>query len=94
MWSYLDVLDNCQKLPLLAHILDVFSRLRNRIELIPFALSQGSRDTSLDYPQGLVWRQQFFTYFDATPLLWGLEFNYFGRKIGVSIIIGNRIRFL
>ena len=87
MWSDLAVLDNCQNIPSFTHILDVFSGLRNRIELIPFALSQASRDTSLDYPQGVVWRQQIFTYFDATPLLWGLEFNYFERKIGVSMVL-------
>ena len=53
MWSYLAVLDNCQNIPSLARILDVFSGLRNRIELIPFALSQDFRDTSLEYPNGV-----------------------------------------
>ena len=52
MWSNLTVWDNCQNIPLFADILDVFSFLRNRIELISFALNQASRDTSLDYRQG------------------------------------------
>ena len=77
MWSDLTVLDNCQNIQSFGHILDVFSGVPNWIELIPFALSQASRDTSLDYPQGVFWRQQLFTYVDSTPLLWGLEFKYF-----------------
>ena len=32
-------------------VLDVFSALDDRIELIPFALSQAPWDTSLEYPQ-------------------------------------------
>ena len=36
------------------HVLDVFSALLGRIELILFAMSQASRETSLEYPQHII----------------------------------------
>jgi hypothetical protein len=42
MWSDLVVFEKCQNIPLLGHILDLFSGLDYRIELIPFSLSQAS----------------------------------------------------
>ena len=38
------------------HVLDLFSGQRDRIEMISFALSQASSETSLDYPKGAFWR--------------------------------------
>ena len=35
-------------------MLDDFSALRGPIELIPFALSQASWETSFDYPQRII----------------------------------------
>ena len=63
----------CPKSAKFNHILDVFSSWGGRIKLIPFALSQASGDTSLDYPQGVFWRQKISDYFDPIPLLRGPE---------------------
>ena len=35
------------------HILDIFSAPGYRFELIPYALSQATEDTSLEHPKGL-----------------------------------------
>jgi hypothetical protein len=50
------------------------------IELIPFAMSQASWETSLDYPNGAFWRQQISCYSDPIPLLVEPELNYFDEK--------------
>jgi hypothetical protein len=52
MWSDLVVFEKCQNILFLGHILDFFSGLGYRIELIPFSLNQASLGTSLEYPQG------------------------------------------
>ena len=52
------------------HIFDVFSGQGNRIELIHFALSQASWDTSLDYPQHTIPRTLKIHFFMVDPLLW------------------------
>ena len=80
MWSEFDVLGYFQNIPIFMHVLDVLSGQGDRIGLIPFALSQASRDTSLDYPQGAFWRPKMSNYFDAIPPLGGHEKKYFGRK--------------
>ena len=54
MWSDLAVLGQCQNIPIFWHILVIYSEQGTRIELIPFAMSQASRDTSLDYPQHII----------------------------------------
>ena len=86
MWSDLAVLDKCQNIPIFVHVLDVFSGLGYRIELIPFPLSQASWDTSLDYPQGAFWRQKLSDYFDPIPLLWGLKFKHIEVKKIVPMV--------
>ena len=80
MWSNFALLDHGQNFPNFQHVLDVFSKADGRIELIPFALSQASCDTSLDYPQRVFWRQIFFNYSAPIPLLWEPEKNDFSEK--------------
>ena len=60
-----------QKIPIFQPISELFSWQGDRIELISFALSQVSSDSSLDYPQGAFWRQTNSNYFEAKPLLEG-----------------------
>jgi hypothetical protein len=43
-----------QNIPIFMYVLDVFSGQGNRMELIPFALCQASRDTSLEYPHHII----------------------------------------
>ena len=43
--------DNCWKLPIFCHVLDIFSALSNRIKLIPFHERSASHGTSLEYHQ-------------------------------------------
>ena len=47
-----------------------FSLMDSQIELSPFALSQASWDTSLDYPQQVFWRQKISTIPPLYPS-WG-----------------------
>jgi hypothetical protein len=47
MWSDFAVSGQRQNIPIILHILDVFSGLGDQIDMIPFALCQGSQDTSL-----------------------------------------------
>ena len=47
------------------HVLDVFSGQSDQIELIPFALSRYSRDTSLDYPQHIIPRTLKYMFPDV-----------------------------
>jgi hypothetical protein len=54
----------------LDHILEVFSRQGDRIELIPFALLKASSDTSLEYPQRIILRTLKFHFFRVDPPLW------------------------
>ena len=42
MWSDFDVLGQRQNIPIFWHVLDVFSGQGDRIEPIPFAMSQAS----------------------------------------------------
>ena len=61
------------------HILEVFLGQCCRNELIPFALSQASWDTSLEYPHGPFWWQQISKYFALCPLF-GTWKKYFANK--------------
>jgi hypothetical protein len=63
MWSDFDVLGQRQNIPIFLYVLGVFSRQGHRIEPIPFALSQPSWDTSLDYPQRIIMRYLKFPFF-------------------------------
>ena len=69
MWSDFGVLGQRQNIPIFQHVLDVFSWPGDRIELIPFAFSQASWDTGLDYPHGAFWRENFSNYSAPLPLL-------------------------
>ena len=80
MYSDFTVLCQCQNIPIFDNVLDVFSRQGDRIELIPFALSQASSDTSLDYTQGAFWRHKISDYFDTIPLLGEPEKRYVSEK--------------
>ena len=80
MWSDFAVLGHRQNIPIIQHVLDVFSGQGGRIELIPFAMSQASWDTSLDYPHGAFRRETISDYSDAIPLLREPEKNDFGEK--------------
>ena len=46
---------------------NVFSGQDARIELNPFAFYQASRDTSLEYPHGVVWNILKITIFKDCP---------------------------
>ena len=74
------VLGHQQNIPIFQHVLDVFSGQGGRIELIPFAMSQASWDTSLDYPHGAFQRETISDYSDAIPLLREPEKNDFGEE--------------
>ena len=63
MWSNFAVLGKRQNIPIFLQYFDVFSGQGDRIQLIPFALSQASRDTSLDYPQHIIPRTLKFHFF-------------------------------
>ena len=45
-----------KNIPIFINALDVFSGQGDRMELIPFALCQASRDTSLEYPHHIISR--------------------------------------
>ena len=62
-----DDLSDIQKMSTFWHIMDVFSALSYRIELIPFALRQASWDTSLEYPQHNFLRNLIFKFFKGLP---------------------------
>ena len=61
------------------HILDVFSEQGSRIELIPFAMSQASRNTSLDYPQHIIPRTLKIHFLRVDPP-WGTPKIIFWQK--------------
>jgi hypothetical protein len=48
-------------------VLDFFSALDDRIELIPFAFNQATRDTSLEYPQHNCLRNSKNEFFNGLP---------------------------
>ena len=69
-WKFA-VLTSVRKWPIFLHILDVFSAQDDPIELKPFSLNQASRDTSLEYQQGILWSTLKFQYFWLWPPLRG-----------------------
>ena len=69
MWSDFAFLGQRQNIPIFEHVLDVFSRQGDQIELIPFALSQAGCDTSLDYPQHIIPITLKFHFFMVDPPL-------------------------
>ena len=71
------VLTSDKKLPIFWHILDVFSAQDDPIELKPFPSNQASRDTSLEYQQGILWSTLKFQYFWLWPPLRGPKQKYF-----------------
>ena len=44
------------------HVLDVFSVLGDRIELIPFCTVQASPDATLEYQQRVFWNAKKFNF--------------------------------
>ena len=55
MFPNIDIFSSTDKWAISDLFFDVFSGQDARIELNPFALYQSSRDTSLEYPHGVVW---------------------------------------
>ena len=55
---------------LLQQFLDVFSSHDNRINFSSFALCQASQDTSLEYPQRVLWRNFFLLIKGSGQTLW------------------------
>ena len=51
----IDIFSSTEKWAISDQFFDVFSGQDARIELNPFAVYQASRDTSLEYPHGVVW---------------------------------------
>ena len=86
--------------PIFWHILDVFSAQDDPIELKPFPLNQASRDTSLEYQQGVLWSTLKFQYFwlwaPLTPLEGTLGKTFLTRKLHFrySIVIEHQIKHL
>ena len=78
------------------HILDVFSGQGGRIELIPFALSQASWDTSLDYPQHIIPKTLKFHFLWLTPLEGPLKIYYDEQNLfpDVLLYVGHQIIYL
>ena len=64
-WNKFDIF----RTMLTEHVLDVFSGLGNRINLIPFWVFQASRDTSLEYPQHIFLIRKIWSYFDILAIL-------------------------
>ena len=62
------------------HVLDVFSVLGDRIELIPFCAVQASPDATLEYPQRVFWNEIFFNFVK--------DLQIFGLDSGDQNIIG------
>ena len=70
MWSNFADLGKHQNIPILWHVLDVFSQQVGPIELIPFALGKASPDKSLEYPQpNIPITLKFPFILDLTPLV-------------------------
>ena len=63
-----DDLSDIQNMSTFLHIMDVFSLLSYPIELIPFAMSQASLDTSLEYPQHGFLRNSKIEFFNSLPI--------------------------
>ena len=58
------IVKNCQfgLYPVLATFWNFFSAQDERINFSSFACCQATWDTSLEYPQGVLWRQKFFHF--------------------------------
>ena len=67
------------------HILDVFSGQGDRIEMIPFLLSQASWDTSVD--DHIIITTYYFKNFEI-PLIYNKIFS------NILLYIGHHIRYL
>ena len=52
-----------------------------------FCVESGFSGHKFRLPTRGMWETTIFTYYDTTPLLWGLEINYFERKIVVSMVL-------
>ena len=65
---------------LICHILDVFSTLNGPIELINFAMSQGSWDTCLYYTQHIILIMFKIPFFKAWPVFVSVEQARFSWK--------------
>ena len=87
------------KLRVILHILAVFSDLRGLIELIPFAMSQASWDTSLDYPQHIIPITLKIHFFKVRPIFgvveqariwWNSDFFYINPIYDTQGNLGNR----
>ena len=68
-WSEIAHLSVELNMPIFRNILGVFSSLDARIKLIPFALYQAPRDTSLEYPHEVVWNILKINFFKDSPPL-------------------------
>ena len=88
-WSNLAVLNQCQNISILWHVLDVFCGLWARIDLISVALSQALNDTGLNYPKGAFFRQYSPLGGTLKQIFWGWKWYANGPHI-----IGNRRRHL
>ena len=84
---------------IILHVLDVFSVLHSWIELIPFALSQASGATSLDYPQHIIPITLKIHFFQLWPIFrvlgqarfwWNSDFPYIYPIYDTQRTIGNR----
>ena len=54
------------KIAILGHILDFFSAYCGRINFPSFACCQAPRDTSLEYPQRVLWRKKYFHFIQGS----------------------------
>ena len=63
-----DDMSDIQNMSTFGHIMDVFSPLSYSIELIPFAMSQASLDTSLEYHQHGFLRSSKIKFFNTLTI--------------------------
>ena len=81
------------KMSNLFHVLDVFSGLCSRINLIPFPVFQASCDTSLEYPQQGIPIWKIWPYFDLLAIFKAIsdwlavwKLNFLLRILNTTII--------
>ena len=80
MFLNIDIFSSTEKWAISDHFFDVFSGQDARIELNPFAFYQASRDTSLEYPHGVVWNILKINIFKDCPP-WGTLKTHFWEKL-------------
>ena len=74
-----------QNIPIFMNVLDDFCRQGDRMELIPFALCQASRDTSLEYPHHIIPRTLKFGPKGGPTKFQGAQVRHFPPFLKISV---------